>query len=46
MDATMIFVIVIAVAFCIGGPIIGSYASKASHKAEIEEMNRNKTNKQ
>lgn len=42
MDLTVILVIVIAVIFCVGGPIIGSYASKASEKAEREELNKTK----
>ncbi len=42
MDITLIFVIAIGVIFCIGGPIIGHYASMAAEKAEREETNKNK----
>lgn len=33
MDATLIIVIILGVAFVVGGPIIGSLASKASEKS-------------
>lgn len=42
MDTTVILVVVFGVIFCVGGPIIGHYASKASEKAEKEEMNNTK----
>ncbi|MEZ0537301.1 hypothetical protein ACAG39_08625 [Caldicellulosiruptoraceae bacterium PP1] len=42
MDTTAI-IIVFGVIFCVGGPIIGHYASKASEKAEKEEMNKPKS---
>jgi multisubunit Na+/H+ antiporter MnhG subunit len=37
MNAGVILVIVIGVLIVIGGPIIGHYAEKASHKAEVAE---------
>lgn len=42
MDTTVILVIVFGAILCIGGPIIGHYASKASEKAEKEELNKAK----
>ncbi|OPX42426.1 hypothetical protein CLHUN_37240 [Ruminiclostridium hungatei] len=37
MDGTLIAVIVIMAIICIGGPILGHYASKASEKHEKEK---------
>lgn len=34
MDATLIVVIIFIVVFCIGGPILGHYASVKSHKSD------------
>lgn len=42
MDTSIIIVIVLGVIICVGGPIIGHYASKASEKAEKEEANKTK----
>lgn len=43
LDFAVILVIAIAALFCIGGPIIGHYASKASEKVEKEELNKVKS---
>lgn len=43
MDIKVIIVIVFGVLLCIGGPILGHYASAASEKAEREEANRAKS---
>jgi hypothetical protein len=40
LDITLILVIVFGLLLCVGGPIIGHYAAKASHKAEKEEENK------
>lgn len=43
MDFAVIVVIIIAALFCIGGPIIGHYATKASEKVEKDEINKVKS---
>ncbi|EMS73964.1 hypothetical protein [Ruminiclostridium cellobioparum] len=40
MDTTLIVVIVFMAIVCVGGPIIGHYASKASEKHESEKSNK------
>lgn len=37
MSISAIVIIVLAAVFIIGGPIVGSYANKVSHKAENAE---------
>lgn len=41
MNTTLIVVIIFMAIFCIGGPILGHYASKASDKHEKEKSNKN-----
>jgi len=43
LNASVIFIIVLGLLFCIGGPILGSLATKASEKAEKEEINKTKS---
>lgn len=45
MDITVILIIAFGVLFCVGGPIIGHYASKAGEKAEREEAERQEASK-
>ena len=42
MDLSVILAIVFGALLCIGGPIIGHYASKAAETAEKEEANKTK----
>lgn len=37
MDLSIIIIIVIGAAFCIGGPILGHYATKVSENAHKEK---------
>lgn len=37
VDLSIIIIIVIGVAFCIGGPILGHYATKVSENAHKEK---------
>lgn len=42
MDTSVVIVLALGLVFVIGGPIVGPLASKASEKAEKEEINQNK----
>jgi hypothetical protein len=42
LNSTIIIVIVLGVILCVGGPILGSYVTKASEKAENEELDKAK----
>jgi uncharacterized protein YneF (UPF0154 family) len=44
MDSTLIVVIIFIAVFCLGGPIIGHYASKVSTESTAEKINKNKQN--
>ncbi|MDP4181446.1 MAG: hypothetical protein Q8942_10175 [Bacillota bacterium] len=43
MNLTVILIIVFGAIFCIGGPILGHYAAKASENIGKEDINKSKS---